>query len=135
MKTVLCALAIVCLSALAILSSSCDKSETASYNLDGVYVGIFSRTGMDTARTSISFTGSRFEGQSNITNYPAICYGSYQLDHNEITFTDSCSWTANFDWSLILRGTYNISFSDGLVRIWKTSGAVTDEYLLRQPIR
>lgn len=134
MKTVLCVLAILCLPFISFISG-CDKSETASNSVEGLYVGIFSRTGMDTARVNISFSGSRFEGQTNISNYPAICHGSYHLDHSEISFTDSCSWTASFDWSLILRGTYNISFSDGLVRIWKTNGAVTDEYLLRQPTR
>ena len=98
-------------------------------------MGLFTRTGMDTSRVSIFFDQNRFEGQSTQVNYPAICRGTFELDENTVTFVDSCAWTANFDWSLILSGTYNINFSDGTVRIWKTNGAVTDEYLLRQPTR
>ena len=119
---------------LLIILYSCDKTETQPY-LDGRYIGIFHRTGMDTALINILFDGSRFEGSSNRQNYPAICSGSFRLEENSIFFTDSCMWTANFDWSLILAGSYNINTSDGTVRIWKTNGTVTDEYLLRQPTR
>jgi hypothetical protein len=114
---------------------ACDKTESESSDLYGRYIGIFNRTGMDTAQVSLLFTGNRFEGQSNKQNYPAICRGSFLQDNNSINFTDSCSWTANFDWSLILSGKFNISFMQGTVRIWKTNGVVTDEYLLRQPVR
>ena len=98
-------------------------------------MGIFSRTGMDTSQVSLYFDQDRFEGFSSAQNYPAICSGTFELDNNTVVFTDSCTLTANFDWSLILSGTFNISISDGTVRIWKTNGAVTDEYLLRQPTR
>ncbi|HET9430897.1 MAG TPA: hypothetical protein VFO70_06960 [Chitinophagaceae bacterium] len=114
---------------------SCEKSEAVSHSLSGNYVGIFSRSGMDTSQVTLFFDQNRFEGKSNRQHYPAVCRGSFELDDNHILFTDSCSWTANFDWSLILSGMYNINFSDGTVRIWKINGAVTDEYLLRQPFR
>ncbi|HEX6192209.1 MAG TPA: hypothetical protein VFZ42_07585 [Chitinophagaceae bacterium] len=120
---------------LAVLFFSCEKTESASYSLGGNYLGIFSRTGMDTTQVSLFFDQNRFEGFSSRTNYPAICGGTFTLEDNTIQFTDSCAWTANFDWSLILSGAYNISISDGTVRIWKTNGAITDEYLLRQPTR
>jgi hypothetical protein len=119
----------------AFLLFACDKTDSESNTLYGRYIGIFNRTGMDTAQVSLLFNGNHFEGQTNKQNYPAICRGGFQLDNNSVNFTDSCSWTANFDWSLILTGKYNISFMQGTVRIWKTNGAVTDEYLLRQPIR
>lgn len=114
---------------------ACDKSDGASFSLSGRYMGSFSRTGMDTSSVTVNFSGNRFDGQSDQLHYPAICRGSFDLDENTIQFTDSCSWTANFDWSLILSGQYSISYNDGTVRIWKTNGTVTDEYLLRQVIR
>ena len=114
---------------------SCEKSESSNYSLSGNYMGFFSRTGMDTANVSIYFDQDRFQGNIDTPNYPAICAGRFELDNNTISFADSCTWPANFDWSLILSGTYNINVNDGLVRIWKTNGTVTDEYLLRQPVR
>ena len=113
---------------------ACDKTENETHTLSGTYVGIFNRTGMDTTQVSLRFTENSFDGHSNKPQYPAICRGKFDLAKTTINFTDSCSWTADFDWSLILSGKYNISFADKMVRIWKTDGIVTDEYLLRQPM-
>jgi hypothetical protein len=113
---------------------ACDKVDNEAHTLSGTYIGIFNRTGMDTAQVSLHFSGHSFEGQSNRSKYPAICHGKVELGKSMISFTDSCSWTADFDWSLVLSGKYNISFADKMVRIWKTDGIVTDEYLLRQPL-
>ena len=120
---------------LAILFYSCEKTESASYSLGGTYMGMFSRTGMDTTQVTLFFDQNRFNGKSSRANYPAVCAGTFLLEDNTIQFRDTCAWTANFDWSLILSGSYNINISDGTVRIWKTNGAITDEYLLRQPTR
>ncbi len=126
---------ILCLIAVTMVLIACDKTDTASNSLYGRYIGIFSRTGMDTSQVSLLFTGDRFEGQTGQAVYPAICRGSFDLGANTIHFADSCAWSASFDWSLILSGEYNINFGDGTVRIWKTDGSITDEYLLRQPAR
>lgn len=114
---------------------SCEKADAVSYSLDGKYTGIFYRTGLDTVPVTLFFDGDRFEGQGSRPYYPAVCHGSFELDYTTIHFYDSCAWTANFDWSLILTGAYNIQISDGTVRIWKTHDSITDEYLLRQPYR
>ena len=116
---------------------ACDKSEspTESYQLEGRYLGTFHRTGMDTSDVSILFRDGQFEGASDVNRYPAICNGSFALQGSMINFKDNCSWTADFDWSLILTGTFNFEVNDGTVRIWKTNGAVTDEYSLRKAIR
>ena len=115
--------------------AACDKSDPTSFSLNGRYMGTFSRTGMDTANVNILFDGDNFSGQSDRVNYPAICHGSFDLNDNLIRFNDSCAWTANFDWSLILSGQYNISYNDGGVRMWKTNGSVTDEYRLNRIVR
>jgi hypothetical protein len=124
---------------MAVLLVACDKSEDTPPGMgefSGTFVGTFSRTGMDTAAVTIEFGDNKFSGQSVQSKYPAICRGSFALHENTITFTDSCVWTADFDWTLILNGNYNISFpAENDVRIWRTSGAVTDEYLVRKLTR
>ena len=119
---------------------SCDKNSDTDNpvdkNLIGSYMGTFHRTGMDTVGLILSFSENNFEGSSTRPKYPAICRGSFQLNTTTVTFTDSCVWTADFDWTLILNGNYNIDFnSDGSIRIWRTYGSVSDEYLIRRPIR
>lgn len=120
---------------LILMLAACNKVDSESNSLYGRYTGIFNRTGMDTSQVSLVFNGASFIGETNQSNYPALCKGNYDINYNSIHFTDSCAWTANFDWSLILSGDYNINFNEGTVRIWKTNGNITDEYLLRQPAR
>lgn len=101
----------------------------------GLYKGTFSRSGGDVVDVSISFFENKFEGQSTRQKYPAICGGSYGRDNSSITFTDSCVWTADFDWTLILDGRYNLTENGADIRIWRTNGLQTDEYLLRRMSR
>ena len=134
MKSILSALVLI------ILLLSCKKSENPaveneSYKLEGRYIGTFHRTGLDTADVSILFNDNHFEGSSDKIKYPAICNGSFNIQGSVINFTDNCSWTADFDWSLILSGAFNFQVNNGAVKIWKVNGSVTDEYNLRKAIR
>lgn len=123
-----------------LLLIACNKDESSDITnnnntLSGRYIGSFHRTGMDTTRVSLLFTDGRFEGSSDIMNYPAICGGTFSLQGNTINFADSCTWTANFDWTLILKGQYNIEGNEAAVRIWRTNGAIKDEYSLARVVR
>lgn len=123
--------------ALTLIIAACQKDNDAVIaNFDGMYSGTFHRTGMDTTEVTLSFSQTIFEGESSREKYPAICRGSFEIEDNIISFADSCTWTADFDWSLILNGTYNFSFrSDNTLRLWRTNGTVTDEYILRKRFR
>ena len=121
-----------------LLLQSCDKeNESAPAEvLNGTYTGNFHRTGMDTVGISITFTDNKFTGYSARQKYPAICQGSWETSGSTITFTDSCNWTADFDWTLILNGNYNFSVqADNKIRIWRLTGAIKDEYLIWRPVR
>lgn len=123
--------------ALSLLFIACQKdNDNDSIDIGGLYSGTFNRTGMDSSTVKLDFSGNRFEGTSDQPKYPAICHGSFEANSNTIVFTDSCTWTADFDWSLILNGTYNLSLQgDSTIRIWRTNGTVTDEYMLRRVVR
>lgn len=124
--------------AFSMLLLACQKDNAEdSISFDGVFVGTFNRTGMDTSEVNIEFSANRFWGESDQAKYPAICGGSYETNNSTIVFSDSCTWTADFDWSLILNGTYNFSYnnSENTMRIWRTNGTVTDEYFLRRLVR
>lgn len=121
---------------MAVAFSACEKDSDDESNapdqLYGRYKGTFHRTGTDSSEVNIFFkSDGKYEGSSSERNYPAICGGSFNLDGNRIEFTDSCSWTADFDWTLILDGNYTISTTgDNRIRIWRTSNNLTDEYNL-----
>jgi hypothetical protein len=121
-----------------VLLMSCEKDDDSGKQqnlLTGIYKGTFSRSGMDTVDVSLTVFENRFEGQGGSTYYPAICRGSFSGNDHTITFQDSCAWPANFDWSLILNGRYEFSGDDKQVRIWKTNGGITDEYILTRMTR
>ncbi|MDF2385410.1 hypothetical protein JMG10_28350 [Nostoc ellipsosporum NOK] len=121
----------VLLLALAVLGFSCEKDDDGSDNaiIPGRYIGTFSRSGGDTSNIVMSFTAEgHFEGSSSQSRYPAVCRGSYYAENNRLFVTDSCAWTADFDWTLIFNGEYHYERQGNQLRIWRTSGSITDEY-------
>jgi hypothetical protein len=130
MRRLLCAVSLI------VFLFACKKNnnDSSSNNLSGRYRGTFNRTGMDTAEVNILFkTANSFEGTGGPLNYPSICGGNFQQSGSSLMVNDTCTWTANFDWTLIFDGNYNINFTGAnSVRIWRTNGAVTDEYLLNR---
>ena len=124
----------LCLALTACEKDSSDESNNGINELIGRYTGTFARTGMDSTIVNFYFKeDGSFEGSSETPYYPAICSGTFERDGNILTINDTCTWTANFDWTLIFDGTYSISLGENqTARIWRTNGAITDEYLLRR---
>jgi hypothetical protein len=90
----------------------------------GSYEGTFRRwsaigPAQEAAHVHLALNDGLFSGASNKTRYPAICNGKYAVTGIEVQFTNFCVWTADFDWSYTLNGTYEIS-SEG------------EEFVLRQ---
>jgi len=115
---------------------SCESDRT--YNLkipDGTYFGTFQRKhafglGDGTATVSLIFSSNTWTGQSDKTNYPALCHGTYKIENNKIIFTNLCVFTADFDWSLILSGDYDFSLSsDSLIFFHNSIGPTTDAWI------
>lgn len=130
-------LLLVSLLSVALLLACNKNKDSPAYELSGRYRGTFNRTGMDTVQVSIFFKeANAYEGTGGALNYPSICSGSFQYNGNSLVVGDGCAWTANFDWSLIFDGNYTIDFTgENSVRIWRTNGAVTDEYRLNRITR
>jgi hypothetical protein len=109
MKTKFLGLAILSLS---ILLLSCEKIQLKSKN--GTYKGTFTVTynnGIVRAgETTLELKNGEFSCSKNSNRVPAGGSGTFSINENEITFTDENAWTADFDWNLILEGTYNCEF-------------------------
>jgi hypothetical protein len=122
---------------------ACKKNEVVpgeNVLLNGRYAGTFSRTAADTVNVSILFTGSDFSGTGDRLKYPAICNGTFLISKNgteqTIHFSNACAWTADFDWTLILNGDYELVFNtDKKITIRRSNGYITDEYNLYKAIR
>jgi hypothetical protein len=131
-------LSMVLICSLVLVACNKNNDSTGTHELTGRFRGTFNRsTSPDTAQVSFNFKPDMtYEGTGGPSYYPSICSGTFQRSNNTLVINDSCAWTANFDWTLIFDGTYNINFtSENKVRIWRTTGAFTDEYLLNRIVR
>ena len=118
---------------LLLVIGGCQKS-TPLPELDGTYTGTFQREpGGQIAQVSLLFSGKEYSGTSQIRKYPALCTGTYEVtSDNKIKFTNDCIWTAEFDWTLILSGEYNLRVKGDTVEMVRQRGTERDIYRLRK---
>ena len=100
------------------LFGSCNENAEPiilSQELEGTYSGTFQRfsgeTADEIALVELNLVNGNWEGTSSKQKYPALCNGTYKIENQEITFSNACFWTAEFDWTLILSGTYKLEQS------------------------
>jgi hypothetical protein len=132
-------LRIILVSPLVLLLACEGREEEVFINgsLSGTYTGTFLRTSplirYQPSEVTITFEGNRFSGSSSIPKYPAICRGTYSISQSTITFADECFWTADFDWNLILSGSFSITLSGDELVLERSYGEFDhDRYVLRR---
>ncbi len=88
---------------------------------DGIYTGTFKvlyPTGTHIGKTTLELRNSNYTCDGNSNRIPAGGSGTYEIEADSITFHDENIWTADFDWNLILKGTYNYSFNGKNLKIY-----------------
>ena len=119
------------------LTASCKKADVDNGSIikNGIYVGTFQRqvsgNGM-ISNVTITFASVNWSGQSQYEKYPALCRGTYKINGaDQITFENSCPWTAEFDWTIILSGNYKLIVNGNSIQISKDyNNAFKDVYKL-----
>ena len=99
----------------------------SQYILDGEYVGTFIR---DTTVTNITLQldSNKFNGTSNVEYFPAIGGGTFTIiDNDSIEFNDKNFWTADFDWTLILKNKWHYDYSNDTLLL---VNQIDDKYTL-----
>jgi hypothetical protein len=114
-----------------VLMLSCSDDESTP-SLAGQYTGTFYRT-RDNVRilesaVTLSFDEGKFSGGGADHHSPAICNGTYSMTENEINFNNRCFFTANFDWTLILSGTFVILKTDDTILFAKEIDSSNGDY-------
>lgn len=100
---------------LVLISISCseDAIQSSATVFDGKYEGVFIVVYNDEQTFSnpvrITFDGELFSSSAGPERIPAGGNGTFEVRGNEVEFIDENFWTADFDWGLILSGTYTIS--------------------------
>lgn len=93
--------------------TSCNSTNKDDSNqaLNGTYAGIFTveYVNGDTISNPVTlkFTEeNEYQSSANQDRIPAGGSGTYKKKDTTINFTDVNTWTADFDWNLILKGEY-----------------------------
>ncbi|WP_373059806.1 hypothetical protein [Zunongwangia sp. H14] len=110
---------------------SCDPGRYDESNnsiLSGKYSGIFKR-GEETGNVELDFYNHKFKGQSEKIKFPALCEGAYVIEKDSVYFENSCFWTAEFDWTLILNGAWKYETTEEELVLTNKLG---DQYILTQ---
>lgn len=126
---------------LAISFIGCDKDKdgTAESITEGVYVGTFQRltsTGGNIVEVTLNLNNGAFDGsvEAGSYRYPVIGRGHYSLSNGNITFVDTLSYPADFEWTLILKDEYKYTaFTDSLFITREYANGVKDIYQFGKP--
>jgi len=117
-----------------LLAVACKQTTLPAPSLNGTYTGTFQRQSGGSgqiSQVSIVFSNGKWTGTSQTPKYPALCNGTYQINGiNRILFTNSCFWTADFDWSLILSQQYELNMIGNDVKMVRTTSLYQDVYTL-----
>ncbi len=109
--------AVFCL-AILVLPACSEEDENhllAEQAYSGTFYRMYPQARIITSDVSLNLDDGKFSGTSSAENYPAICNGTYERDRKTIHFTNQCAFTANFDWSFILSGTYEINEQENFI--------------------
>ncbi|WP_183562436.1 hypothetical protein [Mucilaginibacter sp. SP1R1] len=115
--------------------AACHKDKTITpLKLEGIYNGtlISSSPGESSVNAKVTLSAKTYQA-SLTTPFGAGSKGSYIINNNQVTFTDSTVHTANFDWGLLLNGTYTpTTKGDSLILIKKGEGYNYTYHLKKQ---
>ncbi|TVP50846.1 MAG: hypothetical protein EA341_06615 [Mongoliibacter sp.] len=114
---------------------SCAEAENVTLlsekmELEGTFQRISGDEAGPVAEVTILLRSGKWEGNSSRSKYPALCKGSYLVSENTISFENECMWTADFDWTLILNGTYTI-LQTKTHMIWEKKTGDNNQFLDR----
>jgi xanthosine utilization system XapX-like protein len=85
-------------------------------SLAGIYIGKFKVIYSQDKRVHqgnviLTLQADTYSCSANKNRIPAGGSGSYSIKNDKIVFEEENMWTADFDWNLILKGEYSITFT------------------------
>ncbi|MDN3550930.1 hypothetical protein [Mucilaginibacter aquaedulcis] len=112
---------------------ACKKDKAKPVGLSGTYSGKLYSTspGVTQANAQLVISNRNYTAAVDIP-FGGGSRGTYMVNGNEITFTDSLVHTANFDWGLLLNGKYTSTTKGDSLILVKTSNNYNYTYRLKK---
>jgi hypothetical protein len=126
---------------LAVAFGSCGKDNILKYGKpSGIFKGNFTSyascpqcvitTATRSGDVTVKFSGNTFQSTGNSNYIPAGGEGKFTVQGNQIIFTDQNVHTANFDWNLVLNGTYDSQIKTDTLVLEKVVNIQHYKYIL-----
>jgi hypothetical protein len=120
-----------------VIMGSCSKAFLQPHTVEGTYTGQFELRNTDASvnpqpdngPVTVNFTGKDYKSTANSNYIPAGGAGTYSISKDSIHFQDDSMHTANFDWNLLLNGSYAYTAKGDSILLSKKVG--TQEYLYK----
>lgn len=119
--------------------SGCSKTDKKISVLTGIYSGTFYRhlllsslSPAGSGSVTVTFSENNYTCTANPNRIPAGGSGNYQISNQEVQFKDTNIWTADFDWGLILNGTYTVERKSDSLILTKITSTTLYEYRLKR---
>jgi hypothetical protein len=120
--------------------SACSKEIIVTRNVDGTYQGVFEIKNTDPAASStpvtapvrVTLAGINYTSISYVNYVSAGATGKFFIKKDVITFTDTLMHTANFDWGLLLNGSYAYKIDGDSIVLTKKTGYNIYTYRLKK---
>jgi hypothetical protein len=106
----------------ALFFQSCSKISLPNGSYSGRFLmesGTISNEGI----FQLEILDNNFHCTGNVNRMPAGGSGTFSMSNNEIAFQDENMWTADFDWNLILNGSYSTSQEGDTLILVKEQGS------------
>lgn len=115
---------------------SCDKNNNDEI-MEGTYKGTFSATyksggDVQKGQTTIVLKDGTFSCTGNANRIPAGGSGTYKVSGSTITFDDANSWTADFNFDLVLDSSYSYSVDGRVLLIRKETASGIYQYSMEK---
>ncbi len=117
------------------LLTSCDKPEEDPQPeplvIEGSFSGTFTKISNDgteyTNPVTVTFNSDgSYNSTASYDRVPAGGSGTFTSDSDQLHFQDEGIWTADFDWNLILNGSYSYTFDGTALRFEENKNGVGD---------
>jgi major membrane immunogen (membrane-anchored lipoprotein) len=113
--------------------AACNKDNATPVKLEGTYAGTFTSSSVNAANGTVKVVISGKTYQATLNTFMTIgSRGSYTVNNNQLTFQDSLVHTANFDWGLLLNGTYIQTTKDDSLILEKRGNGYSYVYRLKK---
>jgi hypothetical protein len=122
-----------------VFMGSCSKTLLQPNSVEGTYKGQFELKNTDSAQAmpgsgavTVNFTATDYKASANSNYIPAGGAGTYSVRKDSIDFKDDSMHTANFDWNLLLNGTYRYTVKGDSIMLSKELGTQIYLYKLKK---